>query len=100
MKTHRWVDLQHKISSKRRTEIEQEVEQSLLEMDLRALREASGKTQEELAGLAEMSQPQLSQLENRENPRLTTLRRYIRALGGEIEVTAVVDGKRVKLSGI
>jgi len=32
--------------------------------------------------------------------RLSTLRRYVHALGGDIEVYAVIDGKRVQLQGV
>jgi transcriptional regulator with XRE-family HTH domain len=67
-------------------------------MDLRALREAAGLTQEELAAKVDITQSQLSKLERREDHRISTLRRYVKALGGELEVVAVVDGKRIKLA--
>jgi len=74
------------------------VEQELLEMDLRSLREAAGLTQEELAQRVAITQSQLSKLEWREDYRLSTLRRYVTALGGQLEIVAVVDGKRIRLS--
>ena len=67
-------------------------------MDLRALREAAGLTQEELAQRVAVTQSQLSKLERREDYRLSTLRRYVAALGGQLEIVAVVDGKRIRLS--
>ncbi len=69
-------------------------------MDLRALREAVGLTQEELARKVEVTQSQLSKLERREDHRLSTLRRYVEALGGEIEIVALIEGKKIRLSGI
>jgi DNA-binding XRE family transcriptional regulator len=98
---HRWADIKDKkFSPEQVAALDREVARELLEMDLRALREAAGKTQEELAALTGMSQSQLSQVENRPNPRLSTLRRVVEALGGELEVVAVLGGKRVVLAGV
>lgn len=79
-------------------QIDDAVEQELLEMDLRTLREAAGLTQEELAQRVAVTQSQLSKLERREDFRLSTLRRYVAALGGQLEIVAIVDGKRIRLS--
>jgi predicted transcriptional regulator len=99
MKLHKWKDIRaRKFSPDRLRQIDQEVEKELLEMDLKALREAIGLTQEELAQKVEVTQSQLSKLERREDHRLSTLRRYVEALGGKLEVVAVVGGKRIRLS--
>jgi hypothetical protein len=68
--------------------------------NLRGLRESAGKTQGEIARRTAMSQPQLSRLESRKDHLISTLRRYVRALGGEIEVVALIDGKRVSLRDV
>ncbi|HLV19593.1 MAG TPA: helix-turn-helix transcriptional regulator, partial [Polyangiaceae bacterium] len=57
-----------------------------------------GVTQAEMASAIEITQSQLSKMERRDDHPVSTLRRAVRALGGEIEVTAVVGSKRVKLS--
>jgi hypothetical protein len=44
-----------------------------------------------------MTQPKLSRVEARSDHLISTLRRYVHALGGEIEVVAVVDGARIAL---
>ena len=67
-------------------------------MDLRALREALGLIQEELARKVAITQSQLSKLERREDHRVSTLRRYVEALGGQLEIFAVVNGERVRLA--
>ena len=69
-------------------------------MNLRGLRESLGKTQDEMARLAEVSQSQLSKIERRKDHLISTLRRYVRALGGDLEVTAVVGKKRIALTGV
>jgi len=79
-------------------QIDQEIERDLLEMDLRTLREAAGLTQGELAQRVEITQSQLSKMERREDHRISTLRRYVEALGGSLEICAVVNGKRIKLA--
>lgn len=94
-----WKDIRsQKFSPDELRQIDQEVEGELLEMDLRALREAVGLTQEELAKRVEITQSQLSKLERRDDHRLSTLRRYVEALGGTLEISAIVDGKRIKLA--
>ena len=68
------------------------------ELTLAQLREAAGKTQVEVAELTEQTQSELSRFERRDDRRISTLRRYVEALGGELEVFAVVNGKRVPLA--
>jgi transcriptional regulator with XRE-family HTH domain len=70
------------------------------QLNLRALREAAGKTQAELVELVNMDQAEVSRLERRDDHRLSTLRRYVHALGGDIEIYAVIDGKRIQLQGV
>lgn len=69
-------------------------------LSLRGLRERAGRTQGEIARKVSMTQPQLSRVEARRDHLTSTLRRYVRALGGRIEVVAVVDGTRIVLEGV
>jgi predicted transcriptional regulator len=62
-------------------------------MDPRALRDKLGIPREELAARIKVSQSQLSRLERRRDSRLSTIRRYVE--GGELEITAVIRGRRV-----
>ncbi len=99
MTMHTWQEIKaKKFSADQLQQIDDQIEQDLLEMDLRALREAAGLTQEELAQRIAITQSQLSKLERREDHRISTVRRYVAALGGELEIAAVVDGKRILLS--
>ena len=68
------------------------------ELTLSELRDAAGKTQSEVAELTEQTQGELSRFERRDDRRISTLRKYVEALGGELEVFAVVNGKRVPLA--
>jgi hypothetical protein len=69
-------------------------------MNLRELRESIGKTQVEIARRASMSQPQLSRFEGRHDHLISTLRAYVRSLGGEIDVVARIGRKRVFLRDV
>lgn len=54
---------------------------------LHQLRDALGLTQEEVARRLGIGQPGVSRLERRSDVTLSTLYEYVRALGGELEVT-------------
>lgn len=99
MTAKKWSDIRaQKFTTGELRQLDQEIESELLEMDLRALREAAGSTQGELAQRVEITQSQLSKMERREDHRISTLRRYVEALGGSLEICAVIDGKRIKLA--
>jgi predicted transcriptional regulator len=101
MGTHRWKDVQkRKLSQAQIETVRRRVADEVLEMNLRSLRESLGKTQDEIANLADVTQSQLSKIERREDHLISTLRRYVRALGGDIEVIAVVGEKRIALRGV
>ncbi|MDP9122056.1 MAG: XRE family transcriptional regulator [Acidobacteriota bacterium] len=100
MGVHSWKDLQHKMGTTRRKQLRREVEQEILEMDLRGLRELVGKTQKDMALLVEQTQGQVSETEHRSDHRLSTLRKYVEALGGELEVVANFGDKRIRLHSV
>lgn len=65
-------------------------------------RAATGKTQNDVAGASGMQQADVSRLERRtdfDEVLVGTLRRYARALGGDLELSIVVDGDRIVLQG-
>jgi predicted transcriptional regulator len=70
------------------------------EMTLSELRRGLSLRQVEAAESMEMTQSELSRLEARCDHRISTLRRYVEALGGQLEVTAVFGGRRVKLTAV
>lgn len=67
---------------------------------LREIREQQGVTQQELAARMDITQPTISALESGDLERsgLATLRSYLEALGGSIEVTATFGSHKVVLS--
>lgn len=60
------------------------------------LRRSRAVTQVQLARKLAVSQATVSKFE-KSNPAVSTVRRYVEALGGELEITAVFDDDRVLL---
>lgn len=100
MTTHKWSEIKDNLAPERRSRLDAEVHREVLAMELRELRQEAGKTQAEVAEIAEMTQAELSKFERREDHLLSTLRRYVTALGGHLEVVAVFNKKRITLKGV
>jgi DNA-binding XRE family transcriptional regulator len=60
----------------------------MAEMLLAEIRKSVGLTQEDLAAQLGIKQPTLSKLESQDDMQISTLRRLIEALGGELELIA------------
>lgn len=70
-----------------------------MEYDLVAqLRKDQDLTQKEVAELMEIRQAAVSKIENQEDMLIGTLERYIRALGGELEIRAKFPDREVTLN--
>ena len=100
MAVHKWNEIREKMTPERQARLDDEVRRQVLVMELRELRQEAGMTQAEVAELAEMTQAELSKFERRDDHLLSTLRRYVTALGGQLEVVAVFDNKRISLKGV
>jgi len=60
---------------------------------LQDIRKALGITQEELAGKLRLKQTNISQLESRDDMHLSTLRKYVEALGCELEINIRIPSR-------
>jgi len=69
-----------------------------LEIALAELREMRGATQSSVALELETSRPNVARIEREIDIRLSTLERYVQALGGKLEIHAVFDDQDVKLT--
>lgn len=69
-------------------------------MNLQELREHVHQTQGDVARRASVSQPQLSRVEGRRDHLVSTLRKYVRALGGDVQVIATIGPKRIVLRDV
>jgi transcriptional regulator with XRE-family HTH domain len=76
---------------------EAKAKEILAEMFLNEIRKHTGLTQEDLAKTLAIRQPSLSKLENQDDMQISTLRRIIQALGGELELIAHMPGGDIRL---
>lgn len=102
MPRNRWEDTlsKSKLSPERRADVDRRVQAELLAKTLRDVRDLAGVTGPDRMAAAELVQRQLSEIEGREDQLLPTLRKYVAALGGELEVVAVFGDKSIRLRGI
>jgi tellurite resistance protein len=87
-----------RLSSEARARVGARVRSALEERTLRGLRQDLALTQTQVSAAAAMTQSELSRLEAREDHLTSTLRRYVEAMGGELEITAVFGKRRFKLT--
>jgi DNA-binding XRE family transcriptional regulator len=84
-------------SPARRARVDAEKRAIYEHLALNELRRALSMTQEQVAQLLGITQESVSQIERRDEILLSTLNKYVQALGGKLEVTAVVGEQRVPL---
>lgn len=91
-----WNNLKRKMSSKSRARVDARVADTLKSMPLAELRKAMGLTQVQLAETLDMGQATVSKVERSTDMYLSTLRRFIAALGGELVLKATFpDGREM-----
>lgn len=81
-------------AGERVSEIEDELR---LAAGLTALREQAGLSQRDLALKIGVSQPRVAAIERSRNVTIDVLEQYVRAVGGELEVTVKKGNKRIAL---
>jgi len=72
-------------------------------LTLRTLREAAGKTQMDVTQSSGMDQGDISRLEARSgfgDCQVSTLERYLAAIGGQIELVAAFGDKKIIITGV
>lgn len=87
--TRSLVNVRKKINSKVLAAAEKKAQKLLASMPLQELRHARQLSQEQLAGVLHVKQASISKLERRADMYISTLRNFIRAMGGELEINAV-----------
>lgn len=98
MKTKKWKDLYGAMPAERRAKVETRVQEALQEMPLHRLREARRLTQKQIAETMHIDQSRVSKIERRTDAYVSTLRNFVAALGGELELVARFPDGRVKIS--
>jgi predicted XRE-type DNA-binding protein len=84
----KFSELVAKMPPERQARIEQMTEELRDEMDLAQLRTARQLSQAALGEILHVEQPAVAKLEKRTDMYVSTLRRFIEAMGGELEIVA------------
>jgi plasmid maintenance system antidote protein VapI len=96
-KTHKPIDnmaksfdelVKRTTTQKTRRRAAERTQELLGELLLSEIRELAGKSQSQVADVLGIKQPSLSKLEKQSDMQISTLRRIVNALGGELEVIA------------
>ncbi|MCO7592907.1 helix-turn-helix domain-containing protein [Pseudomonas brassicacearum] len=87
-------DVMNGLSPERRARVEERGRELVREeMTLRALRKQLQITQEDLAERLDIRQGNVSKVENRSDMLISTLRGYVEAMGGRLELVAYMPGR-------
>ncbi len=70
----------------------------LSSMALTELREALELSQAEIANVMELQQPAISKIEKNTDMYISTLRRYIEAMGGQLEIKAKFSDNEININ--
>lgn len=93
-----WKEVRKNLGPEREARIKARVREEIGHFSLNQLREARNLTQTSLAELLGIPQGGISRLERRADMYVSTLRNYIRAMGGELRITAVFPNGAVEIS--
>ena len=95
-------DMMKRLPDERRQKVEARADELVAEeLTLRDLRKAHDLTQERMAELLDIGQDSVSRLEKRSDLLLSTLRSYVSAMGGTLDLVArFPDRPSVVLSGL
>ena len=91
-------ELEEKMSPAARARAEAKAERMLQDMALDELREALKLTQESLAESLHVNQAAISKVERRSDMLISTLRKIIEAMGGELEIRAILPAGVVRIN--
>lgn len=93
----KWGTLRGKMSPERREANRVAARQMIAEMPLEELRSARNITQTHLASLLQITQASVSKMEKRTDMYVSTLRSFVQAMGGQLEIRAIFPDGAVKI---
>ena len=84
-----WKQIRRPLSAEREAKVQARVRAEVSKLPLAELRRARAMTQTRLAEILQVNQAAISKIEQRSDMYLSTLRSYVEAMGGSLEVRAV-----------
>ncbi len=101
MTGHRpFSELTKGFSAERRARVAAKAAELKEAMTLEELRKSQDLSQQTVADAMDVGQPAVARIEARSDMHVSSLRRYIEALGGTLEITARFSGKSVTITEI
>ena len=94
---HKWKDIRGTFSPEVEAEIARRVKEDAGVMTLYQLREAKQLTQVSLANVLQVNQGAVSRMEKRTDMYVSTLRSYIQAMGGQLQIKAIFPEGEVQI---
>jgi transcriptional regulator with XRE-family HTH domain len=91
-------ELRAKMSPESRARAEARTQTILAQMALQELRQSLHITQEQIAAVLNMNQAAVSKMESQDDMRVTTLFRFVAALGAKLKLIACFPEKEVIIS--
>ena len=95
--TKKFTELRAKLSPERQARVRERTREMLKEMPLQELRQARKLSQEAIATVLGAKQASISKLEHRTDMYVSTLRSYIEAMGGTLEIVAQFPDGEVRI---
>ena len=92
-----FIDLHNIRSTKAKAHVEKRVRRALTEQPIHELQQARYLSQEQLANVLFMEPDNLSQLERDTDIYISTLRSYIEAMGGKLDIIANFPDGEVRI---
>ena len=89
--------LKNKLSAESKARIDERVKTALAEMPLAELRQARKFTQQQIAETLKIKQASVSKMESQTDMYISTIRKYIEAMGGELEIIAKFPEGSIKV---
>jgi DNA-binding XRE family transcriptional regulator len=94
---HNWRDIRRTLSPEQEEETRQYVKSVVETVSLNQLREARSLTQASLASILGVNQGSVSKMEKRTDMYVSTLRSFIQAMGGQLQIKAVFPEGEVQI---
>ena len=98
MKTKPFSELRKRMTPERRAKNKTRAQLVLLHLALAELQESLGVTQDDMEKDFDVVQSALSQLENQDDIQVSTLSRYIKALGGSLKLVADFPNEEIVIA--
>jgi predicted transcriptional regulator len=93
-----FAELRARMSPNARAKAEAEARRLDEEMDLAEVRRALKLSQEEIGQTLQIGQGSVAKIEKRTDMYVSTLRRFIQAMGGDLEIVARFPNRTIKIT--